>query len=192
MKKTIGILIAFLLFASCNQNNTPQPNNNSGNNNGGNGNGNGNSVASAHWIPNWQNDTLVGSGSNPNATDPYDNMDVIYTIKKGDTSIIQYHGSKYYIWAQCPYTTPNNYPNWFEDNSKSYVWIYIGVHPFDMSSTITGSALCGVTPPKYYNEEYNTWHTQDFVIMINPLKPPFPEWVYMGFYTSANKWWLPH
>lgn len=176
MKKTIGILTA-LLFAACNQNNTPQPNNNGVN-------GNGNSVSAAHWIPNWQNDTLVGVG--------IDSFDVIYTLKNGDTSMIKYKGADYYIWAQCPYTTPNNYPNWFEDNSKNYVWIYIGAHPFDTSSIIVGNAFCSVMPPRYYNKDYDTWHTQDFVIMVNPLKPPFPEWVNAGVYSTYYKYLLPH
>lgn len=187
MKKTIGILSMILLFSACSQNNNPQPNNN-GNN--GNNSGNNNSVASAHWIPNWTTDTLVGMGTNPNANGILDNLDIIYTIKRGDTSLINYHGSQYYIWAQCPYTVPNNYPNWFKDNQRNYVWVYIGSSPFNVNTAITGSAFCGVNPPKYYNQQYNTWHTQDFVLMINPMKPPFPEWVYMGFYSSSYKSFL--
>ncbi|HEU0227247.1 MAG TPA: hypothetical protein VFQ86_05895 [Arachidicoccus soli] len=184
MKKTIGILIAFLLFASCNQNNTPQPNNNSGNNNGGNGNNNGNSVSAAHWIPNWKTDTLVGVG--------IDSFDVIYTLKKGDTSMINYKGGYYYIWAQCPTVNPNNDPDWFEDNAKMYDFVCIGPRAFDTSSIIAGNAFCSVMPPRYYNKAYNTWHAQDFVLMVNPLKPPFPEWVNAGIYSTYYKYLLPH
>lgn len=149
------------------------------------------SVAASHWIPNWESDTLVGWGNNPNATNAADNLDIIYSIKRGDTSLIEYNGVEYYVWAQCPFTNPEDYPDWWGDNKQSYVWVCIASQPFDTGSAIIFSALNSVMPSKYYNENYNEWHDQEQVMLLNPKKPPFPSWVYMGSYSTENKSLLP-
>lgn len=185
MKKTVIIIATAMLFAACNKETTLQPNTPAPNPAPASA-----QVAAAHWIPNWQNDTIVGEGNNPSSVDEWDNLDIMYTIKRGDTSLIRYHGTEYYVWIQCPYTEPDDYPDWFKKDQKSYSWVFIGETPFDVSSAVTGSSLCSVTPPKYYDKSYNKWHEQEFTLMLNPQKPPFAEWVYMGFYTSYYKQFL--
>lgn len=162
-----------LAAASCSpNNNTPSPNpgNNPGNTSG------------KFWIPNWAKDTLLGlrdMGTFP-AEDPI--YDIIYTDMSGDTSLVYYQGAKYYIW-----TEPIG--GQFIENSLSYGFVVMSKYPFTNDPNKVLASGLGASPHRYYDSDYGTWHEQTQFMIID-LKPPFPEWVYMGYYSNEYKWMI--
>jgi hypothetical protein len=178
MRKLITLSAVVLFFFSCNDDKPgPQPNPNPAPP----------TVASGHWIPNWTNDTLVGKGNNPDAVQNSDNYDIIYTVRRADTSLISYKGKEYYIWTQCPFSNPAEHPDWFTNDSITYFWCYIGTIPFNVDSAVAGGPATSVSPSLYYDDTDSKWKLQDIALKVNPAFPFFPEWVDMGYYTSAYK-----
>jgi hypothetical protein len=171
MKTIILLSFGFLMLNSCGTDDTPTPGTPPPST----------TVEISYWIPNWADDTLVGV--NPSNGD----YDIIYSATIGDTSVFYRDGIKYYIWAQCPFADPSGHPDWFKENSKTYVWCCIGTTPFDTASVLFKSPLTSAMPKEYYNTSYNEWRTQHQVVMLSPLKPPFPSWVNGGTYTTAFK-----
>lgn len=175
MKQTTITLLALFIFASCSNNNNPTPNNPNPNN----------PDITAHWIPNWSNDTLVAIYQE--ASGGAMKFDSMFSFNRGDTSLIKYKGIEYYLWTKPSDQIQTNNLNWFISNSQTYSHCYIGITPFDNASSLTGSSIMGAMPHAYQsNGQTKTQHQS---LLVNPRKPPFPNNYFTGgdLFTTANK-----
>lgn len=144
-----------------------------------------NDTAKAYWIPNWATDTLVGVGINPE--NPSDTLDVIFSFKRDDTTLINYDGADYYIWL----SRPNGGSGlWFENNSNEYDNVIISTTAFDITTSVLSGTACSITPSQYTNAGGGVT-TQYQTIKLVPPHLPFATWVTDGFYSTQNKSMLP-
>lgn len=171
--KRIVLLAPFLLLFSCSQDDdppSPGPGNDPGN------------ASGKFWIPNWAKDTMVGLRANVQTEADTPLYDVIYSDMSGDTSLLYYDGVKYYLWQE-----PLN--NTFVVDANVYSLIVISKYPFTNDPDKVLTTGLGAMPHKYYDIDYGTWHDQEQVLMID-LKPPFPQWVNAGHYSTEYKWMI--
>lgn len=174
MKQTIALFATAIIFASCSNSNNPTPNDPN------------NPAITAHWIPNWSNDTLVALYQETNGGAM--KYDSIFSYSRGDTSLIKYKGIEYYLWTKPSDQIQTNNPNWFIVNGQTYSFCYIGLTPFNNSSALTGSSMMGAMPHSYQNSNGQI-QTQHQSLLVNPRKPPFPNNYFTGgdLFSTSNK-----
>lgn len=111
-----------------------------------------------YWIPNWQTDTLLGMLM------PSQEWDTMYSYSRNDTSFVNYKGVEYYIWIDTKYTP-------YKENNEAYPLCYVGTTAMNNDNSLTS---CSVIVGKWYNYNYNEWHTSRQSVTLT-LKPPFPS-----------------
>lgn len=134
----------------------------------------------AHWIPNWATDTMVAYLSDGRT------RDTIYSYTRGDTSMVTYRGTDYYVWTQAPDTA---HPNYYYNDFFVYTWVYMGVAPMDIAASVAGGAHAvdfGVYPSRWFDETKGVWVSQDQQMMVYSV-PPFPSGMAYIPYSTGNK-----
>lgn len=135
-----------------------------------------------NWIPNWENDTMIGI----NNEIPPTLLDTMYSARLGDTSVIYYKGEKYYVWTENVVLSSGVYIYQFEKDKDSYNEIVVSKVLFPNKLTDIVATGEYVRPGKYYEKSTNTWEKQAQVISLYK-RSLIPEWVVGGAYSTANK-----
>lgn len=133
----------------------------------------------AHFIPNWQYDTLISMVMPPDST-PY--FDTIYADNINDTSVFYYHGVKYYIWT---ISLSLHGQDEYKNGEQVYGNCLISLYPKpDVSKGFSYNLMNIANPYKYYSDSYNNW-TPMYQGIQFVTKPPFPQYSYS--YSTMNK-----
>lgn len=138
-----------------------------------------------NWIPNWENDTMVGVSYG----NPPDEVDTMYSALIGDTSLIYYKGEKYYVWTENVVLSSGVYIYQFEKDKNYYNDIVVSKVLFPNKLTDIVATGEYAMPGRYYEKSTNTWERQAQSISLYK-RSLIPKWVAEGNYSTANKKFL--
>lgn len=137
-----------------------------------------------HWIPNWENDTLVAISGNPGAY----LTDVMYAVTAGDSTLLYRNGVKYYVWTENVEEGP--VPRYFfAPNMQMYNNIVVSKIPFSNNLGDFYSEGAFVLPAQFVDTSDNSWQSQPQSVKLNK-KPDIAGWTAPAVYSVENKQYL--
>ncbi len=140
--------------------------------------------AHQHWIPNWEKDTLVAISGNPGNY----LTDVMYSDVIGDSTVLYYNGSKYYVWTE-NVRSGRVIEYFFMPDMQLYNNIVISKIPFSYLQNDFYSEGDYLLPARFVDTSDNSWQTQFQSVMVDK-KPSITGWEAPAFYTTENKQYL--